>query len=54
MGDVEVDMVGAGWGEAGEMGEVDVEVMGGGISCVLGRGLGGGGVVCFVCHGSLC
>ena len=28
-----------------------MEVMVGGIFCVLGRGLGSGGVVCFICHG---
>ena len=51
MRDVEVEMVLAGWGGLGRMGEVDVEVMVGGIFCLLRSGLGGGGVVCFVCHG---
>ncbi len=51
MWDVEVEMVGAGWSGFGGMGEVDMEVLVGGIFCVFRSGLGGGGVLCFVCHG---
>ena len=52
MRDVEVDMVGAGWGGLWGMGEVDVEVMVGGIFFVLRSGLSGGGFVRVGCHWS--
>ena len=42
MRDVEVDMVGAGWSGLRGMGDMDVEVVVGGIVCILRSGLGGG------------
>lgn len=51
MRDVEVDMVGAGLSGLRGMGDVDVKVVVGGIVCILRSGLGGSGVVRFVCHG---